>query len=151
MNFFGVGPLELILILAVGIIFVGHERLPRLAADLARTISDIRRYTGGLASEFNEVVKDFERETESERSEWKQIGEGIGSATRSVTDALHEARTSAAPPAPPIATLPTAPADPGAWREIGTGLDSTEAMDTPPHVNGNGASPAPDRASNEPS
>ena len=84
MNFFGVGPAELIVILVVALVFVGPERLPRLAADLARTIREIRKYTGSLAAEFNEVIQDFEKETADDRSQWKEIGEGLTGATRSL-------------------------------------------------------------------
>ena len=147
MNFFGVGPAELILILVVALVFVGPERLPRMAADIARTIRDVRRYTSGLANEFSEVVKDFEKETETERGEWKQIGEGIGAATRSVTEALHAARTAAEDDAPAAATSPgpapaatSAPEPPGAWQQIGSGLGpparTADDAPAPPHTNG---------------
>jgi Sec-independent protein translocase protein TatA len=135
MNFFGVGPAELIVILVVALEFVGPERLPRLAADLARTIREIRKYTGSLAAEFNEVIQDFERETEGDRSQWKEIGEGLSGATKSVTDALRGARedaeTAGAAPAgaAPTTTNGTSPAPsnggapdeaitPATWREI---------------------------------
>lgn len=92
MNLFGVGPLELAVILIVALVFVGPDRLPRLAADLARTIKEIRKYTSGLAAEFNEVVKDVERETESEKSLWREVSEGVGGATKQVTAAMREVR-----------------------------------------------------------
>jgi sec-independent protein translocase protein TatB len=130
MNFLGVGPAELIVILVVALIFVGPERLPRLAADLARTIREIRKYTGSLAAEFGEVVKDFEKDTEGERGAWKEIGEGITGATQSVTDAIRGARADAstagspAPPAGPPSSPPAAQPAPSEaataeWREIG--------------------------------
>ena len=93
MNFLGVGPAELIVILVVALVFVGPERLPRLAADVARTIREIRKYTGGLAAEFNEVIQDFEKDTQSERSAWKEIESGITGATQSVTNAVRDARS----------------------------------------------------------
>jgi sec-independent protein translocase protein TatB len=96
MNFFGVGPAELVVILVVALVFVGPERLPRLAADLARTIREIRKYTGSLAAEFNEVIQDFEKETVGDRSQWAEIGEGLTGATRSVTEAIRGARADAA-------------------------------------------------------
>ena len=145
MNVFGVGPLELIMILLVTLIFVGPERLPRMAADLARTIRELRKYTASFAAEFNEVIKEFEKETEAERTEWKEIGEGLSIATSdarreiegATTDARREiegaskevaaaANDASAPvPAP---TPPTVPA----------------ATPAPPAVNGtaNGAQPA---------
>jgi len=114
MNVFGVGPLELLVILAVALIFVGPERLPRLAADLARTIRDIRRYTASFAAEFNEVIQEFERETEAERAEWKEIGEGLSSAGAGVQQQLEgasrevqAAAADAATSLPPPSGMPT--------------------------------------------
>ena len=99
MNVFGVGPLELIVVIVVALIFVGPERLPRLAADLARTIREVRKYTGSIAAEFNEVVKDIEKETEAERTEWKDIGRGLSDASKSVTSEVEGARADAEAPA----------------------------------------------------
>jgi sec-independent protein translocase protein TatB len=119
MNLFGVGPAELIVILVVALIFVGPERLPRLAADLARTIRDLRRYTNGLASEFNQVVKELEEETRQDRAEWKDIGEGLAGATRGITDELNAAQSDAQraltdAPAPVRGAAGAAPAPPPA-------------------------------------
>lgn len=117
MNFIGVGPLELVVVLLVALIFVGPDRLPRLAADLARTIREIRRYTGSLAAEFNEVVKDLEKDTGDDRAEWKEIGRGLSEASQAVTDAVRAAGEDAAQsgtngvsPAAPPATNGTQPA-----------------------------------------
>jgi sec-independent protein translocase protein TatB len=151
MNLFGVGPLELIVILAVALIFVGPERLPRLAADLARTIREIRKYTGALSTEFNAYVKEVEKETVGERSEWKQIGDGIGAATQSVTDALRSARTSAE--ATPGKAAP-APSPEGEWREIADPVPSPPATNGAAHdgapVHSNGAAPSPAAAAERP-
>ncbi len=88
MNFLGVGPAELIVILVVALIFVGPERLPKLAADIARTIREIRKYTGSIAAEFNEVIQEFEKDTAEDRSKWKEIGQGLTDASRSLTEAI---------------------------------------------------------------
>jgi len=106
MNVFGVGPLELIVIMIVALIFVGPERLPSLAADLARTIRELRKYTNSLAAEFNEVVQEIEKETTGDRAEWKEIGQGLSDAVKSVSDEVSSAQSDAAgAPAPPAATL----------------------------------------------
>jgi len=86
MNFVGIGPQELIVILVVALIFVGPQRLPKLAADLARMIREVRQYTGGIAAEFNEAIKDFEKDTEPERTQWKEIGQGLGDASKAADD-----------------------------------------------------------------
>ncbi len=109
MNLFGVGPLEMIVVIVVALIFVGPERLPRLAADVARTIRELRKYTNSLASEFNEVIADLEKETATERSQWKDIGRGLGEATQSVTNELRAAREDAERPAQPQPAATSAP------------------------------------------
>ncbi|MEX0750270.1 MAG: twin-arginine translocase TatA/TatE family subunit [Dehalococcoidia bacterium] len=96
MNFVGIGPQELIVILVVALIFVGPQRLPKLAADLARMIREIRRYTGGIAAEFNEAIKDFEKDTEPERTQWKEIGQGLGDATRAADEVAQGVQADAA-------------------------------------------------------
>lgn len=158
MNVFGVGPAELLLILVVALVFVGPERLPRLAADLARTIREIRKYTGALQSEFTEYVKEVEKQTEGERSEWKQLGDGIGSATQSVTDALRSVRTGIEPGATPAAAAPPAPPASSAaaattasepeWKEIGTGLTEAPAASTNGHTADGAHAAAPEAATN---
>jgi sec-independent protein translocase protein TatB len=125
MDFLGVGPAELLVILVVALVVVGPERLPKLAADIARTIREIRKYTGSLAAEFNEVVKDFEKDTEGERSVWKEIGGGLTGATKSMTEAVRGARADAQGiPAstPPPAAVPESVAP--------TSNDATAAIPT---------------------
>ena len=144
MNFLGVGPAELIVILVVALVVVGPDRLPRLAADIARTIREVRKYTGSITAEFTEIIQDFEKETEGERSHFKEIGEGLTSATKSVTDALRAARADAEPQQPP-APAPSGPANAppaaGTWQDIPEppGIHAPE-----PGTNGASASaPAP--------
>ncbi len=146
MNFLGIGPAEILVILVVALVVVGPERLPRLAADIARTIREIRKYTNSIASEFNEVIQDFEKETAGERSQWKDIGEGLTSATRSVTDALRAARADAEPSAaaPAASSAPASP-EPAAPPASGTWKDIPEPGLHPAEPSTNGASaPAPD-------
>jgi sec-independent protein translocase protein TatB len=95
MNVFGVGPLELVVIMVVALIFVGPERLPRLAADLARTVRELRKYTNSLAAEFNEVIQDIEKETTADAAEWKEIGQGLSDAAKSVSDEVTGAKSDA--------------------------------------------------------
>jgi sec-independent protein translocase protein TatB len=143
-EFLGVGPAELVVILVVALVFVGPERLPKLAADIARTIREIRKYTGSLAAEFNEVIKDFENDTEGERSTWKEIGDGLTGATKSITEAVRGAHVDArgvraptpAPASVPESVAPTsndASAAPPTtqWREIPTTAPDSHADHAP--------------------
>jgi sec-independent protein translocase protein TatB len=104
MNFIGIGPQELIVILVIALVFVGPQRLPRLAADLARMIREIRQYTGGIAAEFNEAIKDFEKDTEPERAQWKEIGQGLGDAAKTADEVAASVASDAAGTQPPAST-----------------------------------------------
>ena len=129
------GPAELIVILVVALIFVGPERLPKLAADIARTIREIRKYTGSLAAEFNEVIQDFEKDTAGEKSAWKEIGEGLTGAAKSVTEAVRDARAEAqGEPSvvAPAEKAPVAERSPGATSNGGGEARWTEIASTPP-------------------
>lgn len=136
MNFIGVGPAELIVILIVALIFVGPQRLPALAAEIARTIREIRRYTASVTAEFTEVIQEFERETESERSQWREIGEGLTGAGKAVTDEVQGAQADAAGqqrkalPAPEQPQANGHAASEPAWQEIPE-PDAKPAQDAP--------------------
>jgi len=43
MGLFGIGPLELLLVLVIALMVVGPEKLPEMAAGLGRTIRDFQR------------------------------------------------------------------------------------------------------------
>ncbi|MDE3096746.1 MAG: twin-arginine translocase TatA/TatE family subunit [Chloroflexota bacterium] len=147
MNFLGVGPAELIVILVVALIFVGPERLPKLAADIARTIREIRKYTGSIAAEFNDVIQEFEKDTAEDRSKWKEIGQGLTDASRSLTEAMKQAHADAATAgatAPPAAI--TAP-EAAAMAEA-NGTPSPPATDAPASLPVTGEPPSPVPAAN---
>jgi TatA/E family protein of Tat protein translocase len=52
MNFLGLGPGELILIAALGLIIFGPGKLPEIAAQVGRAVRDFRRSTTEITSEF---------------------------------------------------------------------------------------------------
>ena len=81
MQMFGVGILELMVILLLAVIVVGPDRLPAVAADLARWIRQGRAYARVMTKDFNEVVGELEKEAGANREDWKEIA--------SVVDAPH--------------------------------------------------------------
>lgn len=65
MDFFGIGPLELILILLVLLIVLGPAKLPEVARAIGRGIRRFREATTELSKDFKEMaeeVKDAEKE-----------------------------------------------------------------------------------------
>ena len=53
MDIFGMGPLELALILGLALVIFGPDRLPELARQLGRAVSEVRR----LTIEANDEIK----------------------------------------------------------------------------------------------
>lgn len=56
MNFFGLGPIELLIIVVVALLVVGPERLPELGAMVGRFIIDFRRVSDEVKSAFSDAV-----------------------------------------------------------------------------------------------
>ncbi len=62
MDFFGVGPLELLMLLVVGLIVLGPERLPEVAIKTGRFIREFRATYSRLAAEVMRELEEAERE-----------------------------------------------------------------------------------------
>ena len=56
MNFLGMGPMELMVILVLALIVVGPGKLPEMAGQVGRVIRDFRRTTSELSSEFSRTL-----------------------------------------------------------------------------------------------
>jgi len=77
MQMFGVGLPELMIIMIVAIVVVGPDKLPEVAADLARWIKRARAYGQHLTRDFNDVVGELEKEVGASRDDWKEIASVI--------------------------------------------------------------------------
>ncbi|NRA63537.1 MAG: twin-arginine translocase TatA/TatE family subunit [Pseudobacteriovorax sp.] len=64
---FGIGPMELIVIAVVAIVFIGPQRLPEAMKKFGKLFVQVRRQTQDIRSGFNDVVRDAERELELEK------------------------------------------------------------------------------------
>jgi Tat protein translocase TatB subunit len=53
LSIFGMGPFEVLLILALALVVFGPDRLPELARQVGRTVMEIRRVTSDLTAEVN--------------------------------------------------------------------------------------------------
>ena len=54
--FFDIGPFEIITILVVALLIFGPEKLPKLAADAARMLRELRRMATGAREELKESL-----------------------------------------------------------------------------------------------
>jgi Tat protein translocase TatB subunit len=91
MQFIGIGIWELLLILAVTVLVVGPDRLPEVAAQLAKWIRQARAYANVVAKDFNAVVGDLEKEVGASRADLKEIESVLRRDGRSVMDELDKA------------------------------------------------------------
>lgn len=66
MDFLGIGPFELILILILGLLFFGPEKLPGMAAKAARLYRNFRKSTYELTRSINEEVNNEIKREEKE-------------------------------------------------------------------------------------
>jgi sec-independent protein translocase protein TatB len=73
MQMFGIGILELLVILFLAVIVIGPDRIPSFAADLARWIRRTRAYAQHLTRDFSDVVSELEKEAGTSREDWKEI------------------------------------------------------------------------------
>jgi TatA/E family protein of Tat protein translocase len=58
MTFFGMGPMELVVIAVIALLLFGPERLPKIARAVGRGIRDFRNAASGLTGEFERAVSD---------------------------------------------------------------------------------------------
>ncbi len=75
MDFFGIGPLELFLILILAVIVFGPGKLPELARQLGRTVREFRKASSELTHDFRQ---EFEKELNAEPEKPKLVIEGNG-------------------------------------------------------------------------
>jgi len=99
MNFFGMGPMELGVILVIALIIFGPGKLPEIASQIGGVVRDFRNATGGLTGEFQEAMSDFK----GVANEMKQVGQEVQDHTRSLTR-LDQQITPVTSPSRPLPT-----------------------------------------------
>ncbi len=64
MEFFGMGPLEILLVLVVALIAFGPGKLPQVARNMGKVITAFRKATLDLTSEMTKEFNDLDRDEE---------------------------------------------------------------------------------------
>ncbi|HLI50322.1 MAG TPA: twin-arginine translocase TatA/TatE family subunit [Thermomicrobiaceae bacterium] len=59
MNFFGIGPLEMLVILMVALVIFGPGKLPEMAQTIGKGIREFREATGDLTGEFQSTIDEM--------------------------------------------------------------------------------------------
>jgi sec-independent protein translocase protein TatB len=91
MQMFGIGVLELLVILMLTVIVVGPDRMPQVAADLARWIRQGRAYARHLMGDFNSVVSELQKEADVSQEDWKEIASVVSRNTGEIGKELKRA------------------------------------------------------------
>jgi Tat protein translocase TatB subunit len=75
MDILGIGPLELILILIIGLLVLGPERLPEVARQVTKLTKQMRRITGEFSKEFSTFASDVMEETNGQDKQAAEPGQ----------------------------------------------------------------------------
>jgi TatA/E family protein of Tat protein translocase len=85
MNIFGMGPLEILLIMVIALIVFGPAKLPEIMGQIGRAIAEFRRTTSSLSEEFNRTIQAELNETRALVDDTKSTVTGVHS---SITSAI---------------------------------------------------------------
>lgn len=86
MNFFGVGPLELGLIMVIAVIVLGPERIPEVAVQIARAVKFLRGYATEATADIRAELADLTKEYEEMRKELDGFRKGVQKDVTSIAD-----------------------------------------------------------------
>ncbi len=73
MEFLGVGPMELMLILVIALIVFGPDRLPEIGAGIGKALREFREMSQGITSEINREFKEAAAPVRDLEQDVKQI------------------------------------------------------------------------------
>ena len=69
MDFFGIGPLEIILILIIGLLVFGPQKLPQIGRDVGKAFRSFKKASMNLTAEIQEELDDVKKEVKDIASE----------------------------------------------------------------------------------
>lgn len=132
MNFFGMGPMEIMVIMVVALIIFGPGKLPEIGAQVGRAIRDFRSATRELTGEFERTMNEVQGVADEVRQSALEVQDTTRAAVR-----LDQVSSPASAPARPLpaaaqSVAQTAPerlpskADPLADLMFGGASDSVE-------------------------
>lgn len=95
---FGIGPMELVVIAIVAMLFIGPDKLPDLMRKFGKIFVQVRRQANEVRSGFNDVIHEAEREFELERIRELQKKLQSTSPQQVLDAALADSKTTATKP-----------------------------------------------------
>jgi sec-independent protein translocase protein TatB len=101
MNIFGLGPMEILLILVIALIVFGPARLPEIMGKVGRAIAEFRRATSQLSDEFNRTIQAELQETRAMVEDTRSTVTGVQTSLNAALSGTPAPTRTAAPSAPP--------------------------------------------------
>jgi TatA/E family protein of Tat protein translocase len=69
MDFFGIGPLEIILILIIGLLIFGPQKLPQIGRDIGKAFRSFKKASMSLTAEIEKELEDVKKDVKDIASE----------------------------------------------------------------------------------
>lgn len=91
MDIFGIGPLNIILILGIMLIVFGPERLPEMAARAGKLVRELRSYASDVTSEFGGEIADLQQQFAGVHEDVRAFGRELQQSTSEVGASIRDA------------------------------------------------------------
>ena len=144
MEVFGIGPLEIALVILIAFIVLGPERIPEVMRQLGTWTRQLREMVNNITRDYNADIREITSEITALQEEIRSIQRDLGGiATDFITpprppESVSPTRSNTAPPADPPGIARSAPSE--ASGQSGSGdLAPTSAPPTAPAAESNPA------------
>src|ERR1700675_4089008 len=102
MDLFGIGPLNLVLILGVLLIVFGPDRLPEMAARAGKLVRDLRSYASEVTGEFSGEIAEIQQHFTGVQEDLRSIGRDLHTTSSEIGATVRDAASSVSELAAPI-------------------------------------------------
>jgi len=73
MDFFGIGPLEIILVLIIGLIIFGPGKLPQISRDVGKALRSFKKAASDISAEMSKEMKELEEKEQDKKSDSQPV------------------------------------------------------------------------------
>jgi TatA/E family protein of Tat protein translocase len=136
MNLFGMGTMEIAVIMIVALIIFGPGKLPEIGAQVGRAVRDFRRMTRDMTAEFNDSISDVQAtvgEVKQTAASLQRETKDLAASIPAAVEGTAQRPTTAATAGVASATSPVIdPAASSASRPSTNGVDAPSATKDDP-------------------
>jgi sec-independent protein translocase protein TatB len=105
MDFFGLSPLNILLILGVLLIVFGPDRLPEIAAKAGKMVRDLRSYASDVTGEFSGEIAEIQQHFTGMQDDLRSVGRDLQQTTQEIGTTVRDAGSGLDTAPTPVATL----------------------------------------------